>query len=314
MLAVAVAGAASAQTSSLVYVTYLTDVNAGATSVYTITNNNPQLTATLNIGGGGPAAVDAQENVYVIPADLDANLYQQTATVYRFAKGGSEGTKLFTINQLGAEVMTVGADGTVYIAGQVPETTTFQVVKLSPPDYTLQVLDSDDNPRYPTGISVDSTGNVFVGYLDSAKGTPIDNCAGGCILEFTGSTSKLRLPDLAANSMAAGPFVKTDGTLVFWTSSPGRFNYIETVPSGRSYPTSVLQLSPTLFSGGNTALAFNGGGSELWATGFGFNGLLGTNVYGINYPSGTTATTFPVDSPDNLIFITGLAVSPAYFP
>ncbi|HEY7095094.1 MAG TPA: hypothetical protein VH437_00090 [Terriglobales bacterium] len=308
-------GVAVAQNSS-VYVSFLTGLKSGGTNIYQITQGGAQLMGTLDIGGGGPVAIDAQQNVYVIPADWDSGLYQLTTNVYRYAPGSTQGTQLFKVDNLGAQAMTVGADGTVYVAGAIPESDTYVVAKFSPPAYTQQTLSISQNPRYPTGISVDASGNLFVGWLGSFRNIPIDKCATGCITELPAGQSKwvTRLQDLAANAMTAGPFVTSDGSLIFWTGAAGRFNYIETVPSGETYPSSLAQLSPTLFDGGNVTLAYNASGKQLWATGFGFNGLLGTNVYGINYPSGHTAISFPVDSPSNLIFITGIGVRPANFP
>jgi hypothetical protein len=143
-------------------------------------------------------------------------------------------------------------------------------------------------------------------------------CYSGCIQELPAGHQKwqVRLPDLAANSMGAGPFATTNGSLVFWTYWPTSFDYIETVPSGHHYPSQVIQVLPSLFvnPGGNPALAFNAGGTELWATGTGIGATLGTNVVEIDYPTGKVPLTFPVTSPSNLGFLVGITVSPAYFP
>jgi len=302
--------------NSLVYVSFLTGLKSGGTNIYQISQGGAQLVGTLDVGGGGPVAVDAQQNAYVIPADWDSGLYQLTTNVYRYAPGSTQGTQLFKVDNLGAAAMTIGTDGTVYVAGSVPESDTYVVAKFTPPAYTQQTLSISQNPRYPTGISVDASGNLFVGWMDSFKNIPIDKCGTGCITELPAGQSKwvTRLQDLAANAMAAGPFVTSDGSLIFWTGGDGRFNYIETVPSGKTYPSSLAQLPPTPFGGKNISLAYNASGKQLWETGVGFAGPLGTNVYGINYPSGHTAISFPVDSPSNLIFITGIGVSPANFP
>lgn len=308
-------GMAAAQ-NPLVYVSFLTGLTTGGTDIYEITPSGAQLLGTLDHGGGGPVAVDAQQNVYVVDANLDSNLFQTTSPVYMYAPGSTQGQLLFNAPKFGAEAMTVAADGTIYIAGQVPETTSFAVVKFAPPGYSPQVLRRGQNPRFPTGISVDSSGNLFVGWLDSFRTAPIDACAGGCILELPAgqTTWRTRLPDLAANAMGAGPVATSDGSLIFWTDSPGRFNYIETVPSGAKYPSQVIPFSTALLAAGNLSLAFSAGGDELWITSTGLSGFIGTNVFGINYPSGTVATTFPVNDPPDLVFITGIAVSPAYVP
>jgi len=100
----------------LVYVTYVLSLTSGGTNIYDIAPGGPELVGVLDVGGGGPVAVDSQENVYVIQTNLDGNLYQLDAAVYRYARGSSEGTKLFDAPNIGAEAMTVAADGTVYIA------------------------------------------------------------------------------------------------------------------------------------------------------------------------------------------------------
>jgi|ERR1051326_149787 hypothetical protein len=301
----------------LVYVTYVLSLTSGGTNIYDIAPGGPQLVGMLDVGGGGPVAVDSQENVYVIQTNLDGNLYQLDAAVYRYARGSTQGTKLFDAPNIGAEAMTVAADGTIYIAGQVPESINFAVAKFSPPSYKGQVISVGPDVAYPTGISLDPNGNLFVGWLVSDNNFPYGPCVSGCITELPAGQSKwqIRLPDLAANSIGAGPVVTTDDTLLFWADNAGRYNYIETVPSGRHYPTKVNQLSPNLFpNAGNPSLALNGDGSEFWMTVTGLGGPLGTNVEGVNYPGGDVATSFIVDSPADLIFIMGIGVSPSYLP
>jgi hypothetical protein len=115
--------------------------------------------------------------------------------------------------------------------------------------------------------------------------------------------------------MAAGPFATTNGSLIFWTGQAGRFNYFETVPANRSYPSRVIQASPNLvLNGGNPLLAFEANGNQLWTSGAGLGAPLGTNVTGIAYPSGAINMQFPVNDPPDLVFITGIAVSPSYYP
>jgi hypothetical protein len=302
----------------LVYVTVLTALNAGVTDVYQISGGTALLTGTLNEGGGGPVAVDAQQNVYVAQANYDGNFYEEDTPVYEFAPGSSTGTLIFTATGLGAEAMTVGSDGTIYIAGQdFPDTTAFSVVKFSPPDYAPQALPIDSQQtEYPTGISVDSAGNVFVGWYTSMI-FPAGPCVYGCVEELAAgkNTWRLLVPDLAANFLAAGAIVQTDGSLVFWTDNPGRFNYVETVPAGKKYPSQVLQLSPTLFpNGGNAVIAMNSDASGLWSTVTGLAASTGTPVYEFNYPAGDEALSFPVNDPQVFFLITGMATSPAYIP
>lgn len=310
--------AASSSQNPLVYVSFITGLTSGGTNIYEITSTGGKQQAQL-IGaldkGGGPVAVDAQQNVYVVEANLDDNFFQADSAVFIYPRGSTQGTLLFTAQNLGAEAMTVAADGSVYIAGNVPDSVTFQVIKVSPPTYVPQVLWSADNPRFSRGISLDASGNLFVGWLDSFAG-PFDQCAIGCITELpTGqNTWKVRVPDAPANDLSAGPLVAAKGSLVFFAEGDGpsvAFRYLETVPSSAQYPSQVIQLPPSVFVNSGV-LAFNAAGTELWLTDSGF-GLPGTKVIGFDYPSGNVGLTFPFES-QVLAAITGMAVSPAHFP
>jgi hypothetical protein len=313
----ALSGMSMAQQNTYVYVSFITGLNSGGTNVYQITSNGAQLLGTTGQGGGGPVAVDSQQNMYTVQADYDDSLYQIDSPIYVSPPGSTQSTHLFTAPGLGAEAMTVDSAGTVYIAGMnYPNVNTFSVWKFSPPDYQGQQLPMDTQaPSYPVGISLDAAGNLFVGWFNSSVNYPFGPCTSGCVEELPAGANgwQTRLPDLAANSMAAGPFALSNGSLVLWTAAPGRFNYFETVPANRSYPSQVIQASPNLvLNGGNPALALQGDERELWVTGTGFGGPLGTNVTGIAYPGGNILTQFSVDAPADLIFITGIGVSPGH--
>jgi hypothetical protein len=71
----------------LVYVSVLTALTSGVTDIYEIADGNATLVGQLDIGGGGAVAVDAQQNVYVIQANYDDNLYQQDSHVYVYPRG-----------------------------------------------------------------------------------------------------------------------------------------------------------------------------------------------------------------------------------
>jgi hypothetical protein len=310
---------ASSSQNPLVYVSFVTGFTSGGTDIYEITSNGGKRQAQL-IGaldkGGGPVAVDAQQNVYVVEANLDDNLFQVDSAVFRYPRGSTQGELLFTAPNLGGfgeEAMTVAADGSVYIAGIVSNTVTFSVVKFSPPSYAPQVLNTADSPSFPTGISLDASGNLFVGWLLSTS--VFDPCRTGCITELpAGQTAwQVRVTDAPANDLLAGPLVATKGSLVFWTGT-FQFDYIETVPAAAQYPSQIFQIPPSLFPPTvGFALAFNAAGTELWATQALLGAGPGTNVLGFDYPSGTVDLTFPFQS-QVPAFITGIAASPAHFP
>lgn len=313
---IALSGLSMAQQNTYVYVSFLSGLNTGGTNVYQITSSGAQLLGTTAQGGGGPVAVDSQQNMYTVQADYDDSLYQIDSPIYVSPPGSTQSTHLFTAPGLGAETMTVDSAGTVYIAGMnYPNVNTFSVWKFSPPDYVGEQLPADSQaPSYAVGITLDNSGNLYVGYTISNVDYPFGVCASGCIEELPAGTHvwQTRIPDLAANSMAAGPFSLDNLDLVFWTGQSGRFNYFETVPFDHTYPSRVIQQSPNLvLNGGNPALAMQADQREMWATGTGFGGPLGTNVTGIAYPGGNILTQFSVDAPADLIFITGIGVSPS---
>ena len=312
-----VAPRVAASENPLVYVTLLTGLTSGVTDIYEIANGTSTLVGELNQGGGGAVAVDSQQNVYIIQANYDDNLFQQDSHVYVYPRGSATSTFDFDAPGFGAEAMTVGADGTVYMTGQLyPNVDAFGAMKFASGSSTGQWLPTDSQqPFFPTGLAADSAGNLFAGWYGSAA----DPCNSGCVEELVPGTKKwkTRVPDLAANFLAAGPFVKADGSLIFWTAMETRFNYLETLSAGRKIPShsQVAQLPPALFTNGPLAAALNGDGTEIWGTETGLGGVPGSSVDQIDYPSGNVSLSFPVNDPQGtFFFIIGLAVSPTYYP
>jgi hypothetical protein len=310
------AGIAASQ-NPLVYVTMLTGLHSGATEIYEIANGAATRVGHIYRGGGGALAVDSQQNVYIIEADYDQNLYERRSHVFVYPRGSAQPSRDFIAQGFGAQAMTVGVDGTVYMSGQLyPNINAFGAMKFAPGSSTGQWLPADaQQPIYPTGIAVDSSGNVFAGWLGSAA----DPCESGCIEELAPGKKKwtTRVPDLAANSLEAGPFVTADGSLIFWTGVETRFNFLETVSAGHRQPSlsQVAQLPPALFAFAPLAAALNGDGTEIWGTAIGLGGVPGSSVYQIDYPSGNVSLSFPVNDPKGrFFFIIGLTVSPIYYP
>src|SRR5215471_7981619 len=222
---IAFSGLSMAQQNTYVYISFITGLNSGGTNVYQITSSGAQLLGTTGQGGGGPVAVDSQQTMYTVQANYDDGLYQIDSAIYVSAPGSTQSTHLFTAPGLGAEAMTVGSDGTVYIAGMnYPNVNTFSVWKFSPPDYQGQQLPVDSQaPSYATGMSFDTGGNLYIGWFGSTTGNIFGPCASGCVEELPSGQNawQTRLPNLAANNMSAGPFALSDNSLLFWTSMSG---------------------------------------------------------------------------------------------
>jgi hypothetical protein len=304
-----------AQTENpLVYVSVLTGLTTGVTDVYEIANGSATLVGQLNVGGGGAVAVDAEENVYIINADYDDNLYQQNSPVSVFARGSTDPFFTFQANGFAAEAMTVGPDGTVYMTGQMyPNTSTFGGMKFAAGSATRVALPTDtQSPIYPTGLALDASGNLFAGWYGAA----LDPCGSGCVEELVAGQKKWKnsVPDLAANALAAGPFELSNGSQVLWTGVAGRFNYIETLKAKRKNPSQVLPLPPALFTNGPLAASLSADGGDIWATETGLEAPPGSTIYEVDYPSGNLSTSFPVNDPDEFFLIIGMAASPTYYP
>jgi hypothetical protein len=298
----------------LVYVSVLTSQTTGVTDIYEIADGAATLVGELNIGGGGPVAVDLQENVYVVAADYDDNLYQQNSQVFVYPRGSTESSFNFTASGFGAEAMTVGSDGTVYMTGPFyPNVNQYGGFKFAAGSSTGQALPTDpQQPIYATGLSLDANGNLFAGWF----GGPNDPCLDGCVEKLSTNEKKWRnsIPDLAANALVAGPFELSNGSQVIWTGVEGRFNYVETLAEGHKQPSQLAQLPTALFANAPLAAALNSDGTEIWVTETGLGGGPGSNVYQVDYPSGNVSFSFAVNDPQEFFLIIGAAVSPTYFP
>lgn len=304
--------AIGAQQRTLVYGTGLLSLTSGFTDIYAIGSSGATLVGALSRGGGGPVAVDAHENVYVIQADYDNNFYEQNSQVFVYQRGSSKPIRHFKAPGFGALAMTIGSDGSVYMAGSMyPNTSVFRVLRFAPGATVPQFLPRDlHTPKFPLGMAVDAAGDVFVGWLNGGACSigPLVGCVD--VLPAGQNAWQTRLPpDSAANSMFAGPIALSDGSLVLY-SGGFNFSYLETVPTGSIIPSQLAELPQSSFHGG--ALVLDGAGSELWGI---QTGLGGGTVTELNYPSGSNALSFMMTAPNNAPFLaTGLAVSPAHFP
>lgn len=313
-VAASTAIAAASGTGDVVYTSLVLGLTKGVTDIYSIGSGGATLLGRLDKGGGGPVAVDAQQNVYVIEANYDSSFFQQNTPVNVYAPGSTTPFRKFVAHGFGAQAMTIGPDGTVYMAGPLyPNTSTFRVLKFAPGATKPTYLPIDRHaPIYPLGIAVDAAGDVFVGW--SSGGTcQIANFV-GCVDELAVGDDVWRTrlsPASAVNDYEGGPAIALDGSLVLHTASFD-FNYLSTVPSDGIAPSSVVGL-PSSVLAGQSQLAFDGSGSVLYGivTGLGSD----NTVYGLNYPSGSVGVSFTVTAPHGApFFVTGLAASPANIP
>lgn len=304
---------AAASQGDIVYTSLLTGQTSGVTNIYSIGSNGATLTGRIDKGGGGPVAVDAQQNVYIIQADYDSNLLQKDTPVLVFAPGSRTPSRRFVAHGFGAEAMTIGSDGAVYMAGSLyPNTSIFRVLKFSPGASTPTYLPVDHrSPIFATGIAVDAAGDLFVGW-SSNGGCGLSNFV-GCVDELAAGDNVWRSrlgPASAANLINAGPLIAPSGQLVIHSSGLG-FSYISTISAGVA-PSAIIQL-PTSLLGGNTSMAFDSSGSTIWGmtTGFSSDGM----AHAISYPSGSPGISFQLSAPHGEPFFPiGLAVSPANIP
>src|SRR5215469_16372934 len=92
-LAVLLAGVAAAE-NPLVYVSFVTGLTTGGTNIYEITSGGANLIGTLSEGGGGPVAVDNQENVYV--TGIGSGGFLVDSTVFVYPRGSMQGQQIIT--------------------------------------------------------------------------------------------------------------------------------------------------------------------------------------------------------------------------
>lgn len=308
------ATAASAAQGDVVYTSLLTGLNSGVTNVYSIGASRARLIGRIDKGGGGPIAVDAQQNLYVIQADYDSNLYQKNTPVLVYAPGGTTPIRRFVAHGFGAQAIAIGPDGTVYMAGPLyPRVDVFRVLKFAPGASVPTYLPVDHRfPTFPMGMTVDAAGDLLVSWLDGGT-CQISNLV-GCVDELAagGGGWRSRLsPVSAANGIDGGPLVAPDGQLVIHSNGLA-FSYVSTIPVGGIPPSAIVQL-PIGMWGGPTEFGFDASGTTLWGltTGLSSDGM----VHSIAFPSGTLGLSFPVTLPHGKpFFAIGLAVSPASIP
>lgn len=306
---------ASAAPNRLVYVSLITGLTSGVTNVYNATPNG-QLVASLNRGGGGPIAVDAQRRVYVVDADYDSNFVEINSRIFVYPPGATKPSRLLVANNFGAQAMAVARDGTVYVAGsKYPSSGGSEVLAFGPGSKTPRALPVDPRqPYFSTGMAVDAAGDVFVGWFSGSGRCHLAETANfnGCVEELPAGQDKwkVRLSGVTANSLMGGPLLLSDGALVVHTAA-ANFNYLITYPSGRRIPLRVVPLS-VLPSNQESPMAFNAARNEIWGIQSGFSS--NNTLYGIDYPSGAVVASIPVNDGSSEFIVTGLAVSPAASP
>jgi hypothetical protein len=305
-------GVASSNTQ-LVYASLINSVSTGETNVYEVAGSTLKLVGQLAVGGG-PITVDRDQNVYVSDTGGDV-LKWRAHTVYEFARGATK-PKLVLHPNRDAWNIVVAYDGTVYVAGaSLGAKHLASIVRFAPGTTSGTPLPANFGALEdgePTGMAVDSAGDLFVGWDDA--GSP-PQCNNVCVLELpAGKTSWQTLLSAhgPANSLIDGPFRDGSGNLVVFTDNLHQQLMLTFVPGGLM-PTRAVVIP--LATGPLFAAALDAGGRSLWGENTLFNTSTPYTIYRLDYPSGTVALSFPIpQSTTSIPADEGIAVSPAFYP
>jgi hypothetical protein len=317
----------SSSTAPLLYLSIITSASTGETLIY-----QQQGRKLVQVGqlseGGGPIAVDRNQNVYVAESGTDVLGYVPR-NIYVYARGATTPTRVLK-NANMSWTIGVGYDGTVYVASlETSPSTHPTVISKYAPGATkgtpLPVLPV--SVGQPTGIVADSSGKVYLGFFadvptagaPSASNPQLTTCLAGSLsgcLEVLPSGANAWTPQLMAgsaiNSIMSGPVLGAN-SLLFGTLWRSTEQYLITFPRTGWMPSRVKSIPPTtaqLF-----ALAFAGDGNSLWTANVLLNGSAGYRLWHMSYPDAKVS--YSMSIPQNPIALPsedGIAVSPAYYP
>jgi hypothetical protein len=298
----------------LVYLSIITSASTGETNVYEVAGNTLKLVGQL-ADGGGPIAVDRDQNVYV--ADAGTNLFTSwpARSVYEFARGATKPKLVLHPHALVWNI-AVGYDGTVYLASASSKLPHLgSVIRYRPGSTTGASLPMGLalQAGLATGMAVDPAGDLFTGWQDEDGPPP---CSDSCILELAAGTTSwktLLTGNGAANGLEAGPFLDEEGDLVVDTVQPsGDQHLMLSFVPGSLIPEHVGVLN--VGKGSQFGAAYEANGTSFWFV----NTLLSGPPFTISlfeHPGAKVKLSFPVPETTPAIPSSeGIAVSPAFYP
>ncbi|HTU82146.1 MAG TPA: hypothetical protein VMF61_08455 [Candidatus Acidoferrales bacterium] len=309
----------------LIYASVITSVSSGQTNIYEESSSgSPTLTLVGELNeGGGPVAVDSQQNVYVAESGKNVLGFSQR-NIYVYARGSTTPMRVLKNPRTMTWALAVTKDGTVYAAGyDVPASAHPSHVKAFRPGSTTGKLLPNDAAVAPAsigGIAIDPQGDLAVGWQPYSSSPATCNASGpllGCLTTYSpGSktwTTQLQAGSAISGYSGAGPAFDAKGRAVVSVFSNGvtPVEYLLAYPPGSSIPSHATSLSfanlPVF------GLTFGDGGSALWVYGTLFNAP--SEIWKLAYPNGNVELAYPV--PQNSIDLlapNGVAVSPPFAP
>lgn len=316
----------------LIYASLVTSLSTGETNVYQQSGSTLSLVGQLS-EGGGPIATDSRGDVVV--ADVGGNALGIVArNVYVYRAGATAPSYVLADPNYCAEVIAATTSA-VYVSGQsvANSGTSYGIMEYrlpssipSPaPSATPQTITGTLLPAAPaqpaeaTGLAVDSSENLFVGWspigLSSCQLSALSGC--GQELPVTGPPWKTYLPlGQGENFMTVGP-VLTDGESQTIVSASGDFQYLVTFPKGSYIPSQVVTLPTTGPVTGIDSLVVDSGGAALWVANDLISGGTSFKIWKLSYPSGAVSLTYTIPQGSYSLAIplnNALAVSPEYAP
>jgi hypothetical protein len=310
----------------LVYVSLITSATTGQTNIYKQHGISLTLVGQLSTGGG-PVAVDSEQNVYIGEVGNPVGFAPRNIDV--FARGATTPMRTL-IDPDSAEYIAVAKDGTVYVAGQ---TTAYgnpsRVLKFARGRKVGEILPPlRISPVQPIGVGVDASGDVFTGWFATKAAGSNDKTSAclrplaDCVLELPvgGGRWKMDIPSgTAINGLQAGPILDSAGDRVVVTGSNFYGEYLLTFPPGSSVVSSAKALPRIRLKTWPTTLPttevvnmhFAPGETAIWADSGG--GYQTPSVYEFSYPEANLLLNFaipqnPVDIPN---YGEATAISPA---
>jgi hypothetical protein len=254
---------------------------------------NPKSIGTLTPGTAG---------AYGLTFDKHGNLFVANLTnVMGFKPGAKKPFLTLTKGVLSPDAVTVGSDGTVYVADVVGFGTGPGSVEVFPPGRTIATHTYVDPSFWNvTDVAVDAKKNLYIAYCSQSSNSANAAYAANVDLVEAGST-KLKHLNLSifpgVNSLIYGITIDGKGNLVLAVTNLTIGSYILVFPPGAKKAARTIGPFSAYFG----KVAFSRDYSRL------FVGVDGTGAYAIDYATGDLVSTFKTKLPT---FTIGVAVWP----